>query len=117
MTDPADHAIDALLRNHLGGPVDDAGFSEGVMARLPAKRAPTSWPTVLGLLVGVMSCAASLSSTPLAHIGWRDWLSGEPSLPALVVLASMAGMAVLALAWAIAETDESHLPQRSHQLG
>lgn len=37
---------------------------------------------------------------------WQGWLGGEGSVPALVMLSVMAGMALLALGWSLAEADD-----------
>jgi len=53
-----------------------------------------------------VACWLSLLSTPLLRIGWKDWLSGEPSAPALILFAAMAGVSLLAMAWTAAEADD-----------
>ena len=98
-----DDAVERLLLDHFEGPVPDDGFCERTMLRLPARRRLQTWPLALGSALGGVLCWLSLSSAPLLHIGWRDWLSGEVSAPALVLLATMAGASVLASIWTVAE--------------
>ena len=105
MSEPQDDAVDALLRAHFEGPVPDAGFSAGVMHRLPPRRRHV-WPLAVGLVAGAAVCWLSLQSAPLVRAGWRDWLSGDLSAPALTLLLVMAGLSLLTLAWTIAEADD-----------
>ncbi len=99
-------AIDALLREQFEGPVPADGFCEEVMERLPVQRSRNRWPLAAGVLAGVAMCWFSLWSAPITHIGWRDWLSGELSAPVVTLFLSMMGLAVLALAWTIAEAGD-----------
>ncbi|WP_297802196.1 hypothetical protein [Arenimonas sp. GDDSR-1] len=98
--------IDALLHRQFEGPVPDNGFSDSVMGRLPAPPRRSRWPLLVGSLSGIAVCWLSLRSAPIVHAAWQDWLSGQASAPALALFASMAGMAMLAFAWAVAEADE-----------
>lgn len=107
MSDLDDDDIDKLLLAQFEGPVPDDGFCDAAMQRLPARRRRHPWPSALGIAMGGISCWASLNAAPLLRAGWRDWSSGAPSAPAFVVLAAMAGLAFLALAWTIAEADAS----------
>jgi len=106
MNDQMEDAIDALLREQFDGPVPAAGFCDQVMARLPARRRRHRWPLAAGVLAGVAMCWFSLWSSPITYIGWRDWLSGELSAPALTLFLSIMCLAILALAWTIAEADD-----------
>lgn len=101
-----DDAIEALLRRQFEGPVADDGFSERVMRQLPPRRRRIAWPLWLGLLAGACACWPSLAGTPLLHAGWRDWLDGELSAPAMGLLLAVAGMAWLALGWTLAESED-----------
>jgi hypothetical protein len=101
-----DDAIEALLRRQFEGPVADDGFSERVMRQLPPRRRRIAWPLWLGLLAGACACWLSLAGTPLLHAGWRDWLDGELSAPAMGLLLAVAGMAWLALGWTLAESED-----------
>jgi hypothetical protein len=47
----------------------------------------------------------SLASTPAVQLGWHDWLGGEPSAPAIVLLLALTGMSLLAMCWSLAEAD------------
>jgi len=49
---------------------------------------------------------------PLVRTGWRDWLSGQISAPALTLLLVMAGISLLALAWTVAEADDRRSESR-----
>lgn len=106
MNEAMDDDLDALLREHLDGPVPDDGFCDHVMDRLPARRRSHGWPMAAGTFAGMAMCWLSLRSSPIADTGWRDWLVGQMSASAIMLLVSMTGMALLALVWAIAEADE-----------
>lgn len=103
MSDLHDDAIDKVLLERFEGPVPDGGFCDLVMQSLPARRRRTAWPLALGSIMGGLLCWLSLHAAPLLRVGWRDWVSGELSAPAFVLLAAMAGISLLALAWTIAE--------------
>jgi hypothetical protein len=106
MSEPQDDAVEALLRAHFEGPVPDAGFSADIMHRLPPRRRRHMWPLAVGLVTGAAVCWLSLQSVPLVRVGWRDWLSGQLSAPALTLLLVMASLSLLTLAWTIAEADD-----------
>lgn len=110
MNDEIEDPSDVLLREHFEGPVADDGFCDRVMDRLPTRRRRHPWPIAAGAFAGVATCGSSLWSAPITHTGWQDWLSGEPSASALALLLSMMGMAILALAWTIAEADDRYEP-------
>jgi hypothetical protein len=101
-----DDAIDAVLLERFEGPVPDDGFCDQVMQSLPARRRRAAWPLALGIAAGGILCWLSLHTAPLVRIGWRDWLSGAPSAPAIILLAAMAGISLLALVWTTAEADD-----------
>ena len=101
-----DELIDAMLRSQFDGPVLDEGFSRRVMQRLPQHRRRVAWwPVWGGLLAGAAACWLALLSSPLLQTGWREWVSGEWSAPAITVLLAMIDMALLALIWGVAEAD------------
>lgn len=110
MNDEIEDAVDVLLREQFEGPVPVDGFCDRVMDRLPAGRRRSTWPLAAGVLAGVAMCGFSLWSAPITSIGWRDWLSGEPSASAIALFIVMSGMAILALAWTIAEADDRSAP-------
>jgi uncharacterized membrane protein YcjF (UPF0283 family) len=97
--------IESLLRRQFDGPVPDDGFCDRVMAQLPRRRRFAFWPLIAGLLTGSVACSLSLASTPLFNNGWREWLAGQLSASAIVVVLVAAGMSLLAACWAIAEAD------------
>lgn len=101
-----DDAIDALLRQQFDGPTADEGFSQQVMAKMPPRRRRIAWPLWSGVLVGTAACWLTLLSSPLLHVGWRDWLSGQWSASTITILLAMLGLATLALAWSVVEADE-----------
>jgi hypothetical protein len=101
-----DDAIEALLRKQFEGHVPDDGFSARVMQRLPSHRRRTTWPLWAGLLVGAGMCALSLLSSPLLHAGWRDWMASELSVPAIVLLSTVAGLSLLTLLWVLMEAED-----------
>jgi hypothetical protein len=115
MNDEMEDAIDLLLREQFEGSVPDDGFCDHVMARLPAFRRRNSWPLAAGIFVGLATCWFSLWFSSTAYVGSRDWLSGDMSASAIALLASMMSMAILALAWTIAEVDDRYDPS-SRQL-
>ncbi len=106
MNDDVEDAIDALLRKQFEGPVLADGFCDHVMQQLPVRRRLYRWPLATGTLTGVAMCWFSLWAAPITYIGWRDWLSGELSAPAITLFLSMMCLALLALAWSIAEADD-----------
>lgn len=108
MNDEMEDELDVLLREHFDGPVPDVGFCDRVMDRLPARRRCNQWPMASGTLAGVVMCWFSLWSAPITYIGWRDWLSGELSGSTNALFISIMGMAILALAWTIAEADDRY---------
>lgn len=108
MNDQWDDAIDALLREQFDGPVLADGFCEQVMEKLPTRRRRYAWPLAAGIVAGTATCWLSLMSAPIARAGWRDWLLGAPSAPAITLLLAMMSFAVLALAWTITEADDRH---------
>ena len=101
-----DDDIDALLRQSFDGPTMDAGFSDRVMRRLPPHRRRFAWPLAMGVLIGAVACALSLVASPLCRDAWQGWIAGEWSAPSLMLLATMAGMALLALGWSFAEAED-----------
>ena len=105
MNHPEDDAIESLLREQFDGPVRDEGFSDRLMRRLPRRRRAT-WPLWGGTLGGAVACWVALLFSPLVGAGWRDCLNGQWSAPSVTVLLAMLGMAMLALAWGLAEADD-----------
>lgn len=101
-----DDAIETLLRQSFDSPVSDDGFCDRVMQQLPPRRRVSAWPLMAGIAVGAVTCWLSTLTTPLWHAGWHDWLRGELSAPAIIVLLTIAGMSLLALGWAIAEAED-----------
>ncbi|HWA90858.1 MAG TPA: hypothetical protein VG889_12535 [Rhizomicrobium sp.] len=116
MNDPENDEIDRLLLAHFDGPVPEDGFCDSVMQRLPARPPRRTWPLAVGAAIGGALCWLSLVSTPLLGIGWRDWVSGELSAPALLLLATMAGGSLIALAWTAAEASPPAPPQRPRSI-
>ena len=106
MNEEIDHAIDALLGDQFDGPVPDGGFSDRVMARLPASRRSGTWPVVAGIVLGAGMCWYCLSLSPLADLGSPDWIAGHLSGAAVTLLLAMVGLAILLVAWAVIEADD-----------
>lgn len=106
MKEDIEDVYDAMLREDFEGPVPDGGFCDRVMDRLPARRRQINWPTVAGTVAGLATCGVSLWSAPIIHMGWRDWLSGDLSASVIGLFISTGSVAILALAWAIAEADD-----------
>jgi hypothetical protein len=106
MNDETEDTIDALLRDQFEGPVPVGTFCDRVMERLPTRPRRTMWPVAGGALTGAAACGLSLWASPITHAGFRDWLSGQVSASAIVLVATMTSMALLALAWTIAEADD-----------
>lgn len=106
MNPPRDETIDALLRQQFGGPVPDDGFSERVMQRLPSRRRRTAWPLWTSVLAGAAGCWSSLQLSPWLVAGWRDWMHGELSAPAITLLLAMAGMSLAAAWWVVTEAGD-----------
>lgn len=108
MTGFADDDMDALLREQFEGPVPAGAFCDEVMARLPVRRRRLSWPVAAGLVAGVVVCGLSLGAAPIMKTGWRDWMSGDLSTPAAVLILAVAGFAVLASAFAMTEAADRY---------
>lgn len=106
MNHPHDDAIETLLRRQFEGPLPDDGFADRVMRQLPPRRRRVTWPLWTGILAGAAACWLSLLRTPFLHGGWRDWMNGQLSAPGIVLLTAMAGMALLACWWTLAEADD-----------
>ncbi|BDU19003.1 hypothetical protein [Dyella sp. GSA-30] len=104
MNEPHDDEIEALLRRQFEGPVADDGFSERVMRHIPPRRRRTAWPLWLGGLAGAATCWLSLTDVPMLQMGWKDWLAGELSVPAMGMFLAMGTMSLLALGWSLAES-------------
>ena len=100
MNEPHDDPIDLLLRQHFDGPVPDAGFSDRVMQRLPARR-PARWPLWSGAVIGAIAFSLSLATTPLVQAAWRDWLAGHFSPAVGGLWLAMGGVAWLAVGWGL----------------
>lgn len=100
-----DDTVDALLRRQFQGAVPDDGFCDRLMQHLPARPRRRAWPLWCGIAAGTVAGALSLWSSPLVHLGWRGWVGGEWSAPAVVLLIALAGMALLAMCWSVAEAD------------
>ena len=105
MNEPHDD-VEALLRDAFDGPVPDDGFCHRVMERLPQARRRQLWPLVAGMAMGAVTCSFCLLSSSLANAGWRDWLKGEYSMPAIVLMLTAIGISVLALGWMAAEAED-----------
>ncbi|RQO54666.1 hypothetical protein DBR47_21550 [Paucibacter sp. KBW04] len=99
-----DDAIERLLQQQFEGPVADDGFCARVMEQLPARRRQSAWPVCLGLLAGMATCWMLLADSPLLRKGWADWLAGAPSPSAITLWLASGVLALLALAWGLAET-------------
>ena len=106
MNPSQDAMIDALLRKQFDGPVFDEGFSRRVMQRLPQRRRHVAWPVWGGILVGVIACWQVLLVWRVVDGGWQGCLSGHWSARTVTLLLAILGMAVLALAWGVAEADD-----------
>ncbi|MGH8148248.1 MAG: hypothetical protein ACREPY_18200 [Rhodanobacteraceae bacterium] len=106
MNQSQDDMVETLLRKQFDGPVLDEGFSERLMQRLPQRRRRAAWPVWGGVLAGAAVCWLALVSSPLVDAGWHDWVGGHWTAPAIAILAAVLGMALLALAWGVAEADD-----------
>ena len=106
MNELSEDAIEILLRQQFDGPVPDAGFAEHVMQALPPRRRHSRWPAWTGLAAGVVACWLALLPSPLLHAAWRDVLRSRWSVADITLLLVMGGMALLALAWGVAEADD-----------
>lgn len=106
MNQSQDDAIEGLLRKQFDGPVLDEGFSRRLLQRLPQRRRRVTWPLWFGIATGAVACWLALLSSPLPRTAWRDWMSGEWSAPTIMLLLAALGMAMLALAWGVAEADD-----------
>jgi hypothetical protein len=106
MNDEIDDGIDRLLRAGAPDPVADEGFCARLAEALPPRRSGARWPVALGIVAGIAACWITMGSAQVTQAGWQDWLAGELTPSALVLLAAAAGLCLLALAWALAEAQE-----------
>lgn len=107
MNDEFDNAIDHLLRDHAPDPVTDDGFCASLIDSLPPRKPPIKWPLAIGILTGLLACWLSMNAAPVALIGWNDWISGDLTSSALVLLALLTGLNMMTLAWTLIEAQES----------
>lgn len=105
MNDNLNESIETLLRKSFDGPVSDDGFSERVMQALPARRVRRRWMLPAGIIAGVVACWIAMTSTSLIRVASHDWASGRLSATTLIVLATIAGMSLLASWWAMVEAE------------
>ncbi len=98
--------LNKILLDEFEGPVPDDGFSARVMDVLPARRRRQAWPLALGIAAGGVLCWLSLLIAPFSRVGWHDWMGGNLSTPAVTLMAAMAGLTLLALAWTASEADD-----------
>lgn len=98
--------IDALLREAFDGSVPDDGFTDRLMARVPECRRSKTWPLIVGVVAGVACCWLNLGSVPVLRFAWREWLSGQWSMPVITLLAVAMGMSLLALVWMLGEAED-----------
>ena len=101
-----DEEIDTLLRQSFDGPAADAGFSDRVMQQVRPRRRASAWPLVVCVFAGALMCWLSLSASPLWRTAWQGWFAGKWSVSTAIVLATMAGLSLLALTWTLAEADD-----------
>jgi hypothetical protein len=109
MNDETGDAIDRLLRDAAPEPVADEGFCASLVETLPPRRPRAGWPLATGIVAGIAACWLNLRSARIALAGWHDWLAGDLTPSALVLLAAAAGLGLLALAWTLAEAKEQAL--------
>jgi hypothetical protein len=109
MNDEIDDTIQRLLRAAAPDPVADEGFCAGLVEMLPPHRPRAQWPLAVGIVAGMLACWFSMQSAPVALAGWQDWLAGDLTSSALVLLATAAGLGLLALAWTLVEANEQAL--------
>jgi len=98
--------IEALLREQFDGAVPDDGFTDRVMQRVPPRRRRAAWPVVAGIVAGIGACWLSLLPTSLLQVGWQNWIGGELSASAIVLMAAVAGMSQLACWWTTMESED-----------
>ncbi|MCZ8173121.1 MAG: hypothetical protein ACK442_14410 [Novosphingobium sp.] len=110
MTDDVNDDMDIFLREHFAGPVPVGDFADRVMAQLPRQRRSKQVPLIVGGCIGVVMCWLSLWSAPVSQVARQDWLSGDLSEASIAMFMAMLGMAILALAWSIVETDDGWGP-------
>lgn len=106
MSHTQDDAIESLLRKQFDGPVSDEGFSQRLMRWLPQRRRRVTWPLWTGIAGGTVACWLALLSSSLLQAGWADWMHGDWSAAAISMLLVALGMAMLAIAWGVAEAGD-----------
>ena len=103
---PIHDDVDALLRRSVDGPVPDAGFSDRVMQHVRPRPRASAWPLLACVFAGAVMCWLSLKGSPLWRASWQGLLAGEWSTSTIITLAAVAGLALLALGWSLAEADD-----------
>ncbi|MGH6876950.1 MAG: hypothetical protein ACREHV_06160 [Rhizomicrobium sp.] len=106
MSCPNDDVIDALLCEQFDGPVPAGKFCDRVMRRLPPRRRRRAWPLAVGIVAGIAACWLCLLSSPLIRAGCRDWLRGDPTSAAIIVVLAMVGLSILTSGWMVFDAED-----------
>jgi hypothetical protein len=106
---PGEDWLDQLLREDARGHIDDAGFTDNVMGRLPPARkpsrglAPRFWPAIMTALASVVALFV-LPGSDLFLDGFADLMvSDVTSRHSIAMLATIAIFACIGIASAIGE--------------
>ena len=106
---PSDDWLDHLLREDARAHVDDAGFADGVMAALPAKRRPMrifAWRLLPGAmtLIAAWLAIGVLPGSDVFLDGVADIMASELTSPrAVAMLGTLAVFVGLAISVAASE--------------
>jgi hypothetical protein len=103
MNDPADQALEELLRRDLNGAVADDGFAARVTRALPPVRGRQPWLIPAAALCGALLSWLALLPSPVFELAAREWLLGAAGPASAVVLSLLLVMGLLGTVWAVDE--------------
>lgn len=103
MKDLSDEQLDALLRREFDGPVEDAGFTDALMLKLPARGRPRPWLLPGAALAGALLAWLSLLPAPIWQQLVDEWLAGGFGAASAAVCAVLLGIGLLGCGWALEE--------------
>lgn len=101
-----DAALDALLSQLRLQPIADEGFSDRVMAALPARRPPQTYSRPLfiaAIVIGSLLALWNMADAELLQAAAQEWQSGSLGLSAALLLGTLLTLATGLAGWAISE--------------
>jgi hypothetical protein len=103
MNDPADQALEDLLRRDFKGAVADDGFAARVTRSLPPVRRRQPWLIPAAALGGALLSWLALRPSPVFELAGREWLAGATGPASTLVLSLLLVMGLLGSVWALDE--------------